>query len=60
MNAIQIELLLFIILIICGGAYMIGRKKNINVLRCVGVKGFLISLVLIIVEGFLLLRRGFD
>jgi hypothetical protein len=60
MNIIQIEILLFIILIICGGIYMLGRKKNINILRCVGLKGFLISLVLIIVEGFLLLRRGAD
>ncbi len=60
MNAIQIEVLLFIIFILCGGIYLIGRKKNIDLLRCVGKKGFLLSLVLMIVESFILMRRGFE
>jgi hypothetical protein len=60
MNAIQIEVLLFIIFILCGGIYMLGRKKNIDLLRCLGKKGFLLSLVLIIAEGFILVKRGFE
>lgn len=60
MNTIQIEILLFLILLIFGGFYILGKKKNIKILRCLGVKGFFISLVLIIVEGYLLLKQGVD
>lgn len=60
MNTIQIELLFITLFGLCLGAYYIGKKKRIKLIRCIGKNGALVSLILIIVNAILASRRGVD
>lgn len=61
MNTIQIEFLFISLFGLCLGAYYIGKRKNINLLRCIGKNGAVVSLILIAVNAFFIfVRRGVD
>jgi hypothetical protein len=60
MSTIQIELLFVGLFCLCLGVYYVGKKKKLNLVRCIGKNGALVSLFLIVVEGFIASRRGLD
>jgi hypothetical protein len=60
MNTIQIELLFICLFGLCLGAYSVGKKKKINLVRCIGKSGSLVTLLLMVIEAILALRRGVD
>lgn len=53
METIEIELLFILFLLMCLGAYWIGKKNNLSLLRDVGKRGSIISLILILATIFL-------
>jgi fucose permease len=61
MNITQVEVLLIGLFGLCLGAYYIGKKKKINLVRCIGKNGSIVTLVLLVVNGlFIVVRRGID
>jgi len=59
METIEIELLFILFLFVCLGAYLLGKKKNISLLRDVGKRGSIILFILIILETVFLKRDVF-
>ena len=59
MEIITIELI-FGLVILSIGAYFIGKKKNISLINSIGKRGFFISLILLVFETFILIKRGID
>lgn len=58
MTIISLELLFTFLVLFCMGAYYIGKKKNIVLLKSVGQRGFFISLALLVFETFIMIKRG--
>ncbi|MFA5258955.1 MAG: hypothetical protein WC979_03495 [Candidatus Pacearchaeota archaeon] len=53
METMEIKILFIAFLFVCLGAYYLGKKKNLNLLRDVGRRGSIISLILLVATIFL-------
>ncbi|MDD5193410.1 MAG: hypothetical protein PHF67_02375 [Candidatus Nanoarchaeia archaeon] len=58
MNIFSLELLFTFLVLFCVGAYYIGKKKNIVLLKSLGQRGFFVSLALLIFETLVMIKRG--
>ena len=57
MKTIEIELLLILLFLVCLGAYYVGKVKKIDLLKCIGKSGSVVSLVLVVSNAVLLYLR---
>jgi hypothetical protein len=60
METIEIELLFILFLFMCLGAYWVGKKNNLSLLRDVGRRGSIILFILIVIETIFLKRDLFS
>lgn len=56
METIEIELLFILFLFVCIGAYWVGRKKEISLLRCLGRNGSIVLGIIILIYSWLVLK----
>jgi hypothetical protein len=60
MNEITILLLAGVLSLACVGVYLFGKRRNIDLFKCCGKRGFFVSLILIVFETIILFKRGVD
>ncbi len=61
MKTIEIGLLFILLFLACLGAYWVGRKKNLALVRGIGKNGAVLSFLVMLISAILIfVRRGAD